>query len=163
MQIKTLNQIYSYESRGNKALLMQGPCSISVDSQMSVWKIPGGNEISHSLHQVPSTLFYLSFTLSIMLKALQGSEFAGKTTYIASLHCTVNNWVKEVSSHQLIQALLPRSAPSSSVFSSSVGQVQAPECPHLCQGFIYPCYFMKQVSSPTALTESETNRASNKP
>lgn len=88
MQIKPLNKNYSHESLGNKALLMQGPCSTSVTSCLSGKTQVARREATVCITCIGSILSFL-YALSIMLKAVQGSELDGKTTYIASLHSTL--------------------------------------------------------------------------
>lgn len=95
MQIKPLNQNHSHESLGKEALLMQGPCSTSAASCLSGKSQVAVRENTVCILCIRSILSFL-YALSIMLKALQGSELAGKPTYIASLHSTLNNNVREV-------------------------------------------------------------------
>lgn len=98
MQIKPLNQNHSHESLGKEALLMQRPCSTSAASCLAGKSQVAVGETTVCILCIRSILSFL-YALSIMLKALQRSELAGKTTYIASLHSALNNRVREVSYH----------------------------------------------------------------
>lgn len=103
MQTKQVNQNCSHES------LTVSDCKwqISVNAgtlfntsdYLPVWKIPDGNERSHSLHQVHQLRFIFPLYSKYNAKSPPGVELSGKTTYIAWLHGALNNSVRKVSSH----------------------------------------------------------------
>lgn len=161
MQIKPLNQNYSHESLGNKALLMQGPCSTSVTSCLSGKSQVVMREVTVRVTCISSVLSFL-YTLCTMLKALQGSELAEETTYIASLHSAIG-WEKSFPINRLGFLGVPNQPqpPQCLVVQWDRYEYKRHQDLHLHWGLIYLYYFMQYVRSATALPESERDRASN--